>query len=85
MSIRAGARRTLARSPAGVALLVFLAAAALLLVLEHDAHLLGAWPLLLLLLVCLGMHLLVHRGHGPHGSRTSQDRSHHSAGGDDER
>jgi hypothetical protein len=55
------------RSPAGMALCVFLAVAALFLVLEHSAHLLGAWPLLILL-VCVVMHLFMHRGHGGHGS-----------------
>lgn len=60
------------RSPAGMAPCVFLAAAALLLVLEHSAHLLGAWPLLILL-VCVVMHLFMHRGHGSHGPDRNQD------------
>ena len=60
------------RTPAGVALLVFLAVAALLLLLEHRAHLLGAWPLLLLLL-CAGMHFFMHRSHG-HGGHGGGDR-----------
>jgi fatty acid desaturase len=60
------------RTPAGVALLVFLAVAALLLLLEHQAHVLGAWPLLLLLL-CAGMHFFMHRGHG-HGGHGGEDR-----------
>ena len=55
------------RSPAGMALCVFLAVAALFLVLEHSAHLLGVWSLLVLLL-CAVMHLFMHRGHGGHGS-----------------
>lgn len=55
------------RSPAGTALCVFLAVAALFLVLEHSAHLLGAWPLLFVL-VCVVMHIFMHRGHGGHGS-----------------
>ena len=54
------------RIPVGIALYVFLAVAVLLLVLEHGAHVLGAWPLLLLLL-CGGMHFFMHRGHG-HGA-----------------
>jgi hypothetical protein len=53
------------RTRAGVALCVFLVVAALFLVLEHRAHLLGAWPLLFLLL-CAVMHLFVHRGHAGH-------------------
>jgi hypothetical protein len=55
------------RSPAGMTLCVFLAVAALFLVLEHSAHLLGAWPLLFVL-VCVVMHIFMHRGHGGHGS-----------------
>jgi fatty acid desaturase len=54
--------RSFLATPAGLALCVFLAVAALLLLLEHGAHLLGAWPLVLLLL-CAGMHLFMHRGH----------------------
>jgi hypothetical protein len=55
------------RSPIGIALCVFLAVAVLLLLLEHGAHVLGAWPLLLLLL-CIGAHFFMHRGHGHGGS-----------------
>lgn len=62
------------RSPAGLALCVFLAGAAVLLVLEHGAHLLGAWPWLLLL-YCIGMHVFMHRGHGSHESHGSGGRS----------
>lgn len=54
------------RSPAGLTLGVFLAVAALFLLLEHGAHILGAWPLLFLL-ICVGMHFFMHRGHGGHG------------------
>lgn len=42
---------------------VFLAVAAVLLILEHQAHLLRAWPLLFLG-ACLVMHFVMHRGHG---------------------
>lgn len=56
------------RSPAGIVLCVFLAVAALLLLLEHGAHVLGAWPLLLLLL-CVGVHFFMHRGHGHGGGQ----------------
>jgi hypothetical protein len=56
------------RSPAGLALGVFLAVAVLLLLLEHGAHVLGAWPVLLLLL-CIGAHFLMHRGHGHGGGK----------------
>lgn len=51
-----------------VALGVLVAAAAALLLLEHRAHLLGNWPLLLVLLVCLGAHRMMHRDPGPGGS-----------------
>jgi hypothetical protein len=56
------------RSTSRLALVLFLAAAAGLLVLEHRAHLLGSWPLLLFLGVCLGAHFLMHRGHGRGGN-----------------
>jgi hypothetical protein len=47
-----------------MAFILFFAAGALLLVYEHRVHLLtGNGPLLLLLLACVGMHLLMHRGH----------------------
>ena len=46
----------------------FLAVAGFFLFTEHRAHLLGALPfLLLLLLACPLMHLLMHHGHGAHG------------------
>ena len=70
-------RGTFWRSPAGLTLGVFLAVAALLLVLEHGAHLLGAWPLLFLLL-CGGMHFFMHRGHGGHGGHDSDADDDHS-------
>ena len=54
------------RSPAGLTFGVFLAVAALFLLLEHGAHILGAWPLAFLL-ICVGMHFFMHRGHGGHG------------------
>ena len=54
---------------------LFLAVGGVLLVFEHRVHLLGAWPLLFLL-VCGGMHFFMHRGHGGHGGH---------GGGSDER
>jgi hypothetical protein len=69
------------RSPAGLALGVFLVVAGLLLVLEHGAHLLGASPLLLLLGVCIGMHFFMHGGHGSH----RDDHAGHDKERDDER
>lgn len=49
-----------------LALFLFLGAAGGLLILEHRAHLLGAWPLLFLF-VCFGAHFLMHRGQGRGG------------------
>jgi hypothetical protein len=64
----APARRT-GRSPLRVAFGVFAGSALVFLILEHRAHLLGAWPLLFLFF-CVGAHFLMHRGHsggGGHG------------------
>lgn len=61
------------RSRTGVALLAFLAFAGVLLVFEHWAHLAGALPLLLPLLICIGMHFFMHGGHG-HGGHGSADK-----------
>jgi hypothetical protein len=61
---RPGDDRRPLRSNTRLALVLFLVAAAGLLVLEHRAHLLGSWPLLLFLGVCIGTHVLMHRGHG---------------------
>lgn len=52
-------------SPAGLVLLVLLAAAGTYLWMEHRAHLLGAL-LWLPLLACPLMHLFMHHGHGRH-------------------
>ena len=71
------------RSPAGLALGIFLVVAGVLLVLEHGAHLLGTSPLLLLLGACIGMHFFMHRGHGEHGSAGDDDHSRHGKGGVD--
>jgi hypothetical protein len=60
-------RRPFLKTPAGLALCVFMAVAALFLWLEHRAHVLGALPLILPLLICVGMHFFMHRGHGGHG------------------
>jgi Protein of unknown function (DUF2933) len=50
----------------GIGLLVFLAIAGFYLVTEHQAHLLGYLPLLLVL-ACPLMHVFMHRHHGNHG------------------
>jgi hypothetical protein len=49
---------------------LFAGSALVFLILEHRAHLLGAWPLLFLFF-CVGAHFLMHRGHsggGGHGT-----------------
>lgn len=53
-------------SPAGLALLGFLAIAAFFLFTEHRAHFFGILPYLLLL-ACPLLHLLMHGKHGGHG------------------
>lgn len=54
------------RTRAGIAFLAFAAIAATFLLAEHWAHVLGVLPLLLPLIICLGMHVFMHGGHG-HG------------------
>ena len=44
----------------------FVAIAALFLVKEHGAHLLGAWPWILIA-ACPLLHMFMHGGHGGHG------------------
>ncbi len=51
-----------------IGLVVFLAIAAFYLVTEHQAHLFGILPVLLLL-ACPLMHLFMHGGHGGHGGQ----------------
>lgn len=69
-----GARRSFWNTPAGFAVCVFLAIAGVLIWLEHRTHILGALPLLLPLIICVGMHFFMHRGHsGHHGSGGGQD------------
>ena len=57
-------KRPFLSTPAGFVLSVFLAIGAVFLWLEQRAHILGTLPLLLPLLLCLGMHVFMHRGHG---------------------
>ncbi len=53
----------------GLSLAVFLAIAGYFLWQEHEAHILGYLPLILILGVCVGMHFFMHGGHGGgHGS-----------------
>lgn len=60
------------RSPAKIALYVFLGIIAFFLVTEHLAHLIPVLPWAFLLL-CPLMHLFMHGGHGGHGSENSTD------------
>lgn len=53
------------RSSAGIALLVAMAIGAFYLVTEHQAHLFGVLPYLLVL-ACPLMHVFMHHGHGGH-------------------
>ena len=63
-------------SPAGLAMIGFLAIAGFLLFTEHRAHVLGAF-LWLAVLACPLMHFFMHHGHGGHGG--------HGSHGDQER
>jgi hypothetical protein len=60
------------RTPAGIALCVFLAIAAFFLWTEHRAHLLGVLPWLLLA-ACPLMHLFMHGGHGGPGDHRDHE------------
>jgi hypothetical protein len=63
------------RSPAGLALLAFLAVAGFYLVTEHTAHLWGYLPYALLLL-CPLLHLFMHGGHGGAPDQQNNDGQH---------
>jgi hypothetical protein len=59
-------------------LLVFLTIAGFFLWEEHEAHILGYLPLILLLGMCLGMHFFMHGGHGGgHGSHDDESGEGH--------
>lgn len=59
-------------SRAGMALIVFLGAAGLLLGYEHRAHMFtGTGVLIGLLGLCIVMHVFMHGGHGGHGGDDS--------------
>ncbi len=60
-------------TPSGIALLVFGAIGAYLLIAEHRVHALGFAPYLILL-ACLVMHFFMHRGHGGHGAHAGHER-----------
>lgn len=50
--------------------LAFLGIAGFFLIKEHQAHVLGALPYLLLF-ACVALHAFMHRGHGGHGDNSS--------------
>lgn len=58
----------------GLGLLVFLGVAGFFLWQEHQAHILGSLPLILILGACVGMHFFMHSGHGGgHGGGDSNE------------
>lgn len=61
------------RAPWLVRLLMFavLGVGAYYIIAEHGAHLLAAWPLLILL-ACPLMHIFMHGGHAGHGGQSQQ-------------
>ncbi len=60
------------RTRSGITLLVMGAIAGYFLLSEHQAHVIGALPYLLLL-GCLLMHVFMHGGHGGHSGHGSPD------------
>ena len=62
-----GRKRAFLNTPVGFALCVFLAVGAVFLWLDRRAHVFGALPLILPLLICVGIHFFMHRGHGGYG------------------
>jgi len=60
-------------SRSGLVLVGFFAVAGYFLWAEHQAHILGYLPLILILGLCLGMHSFMHGGHGGgHGSHDDE-------------
>ncbi len=51
----------------GLGLIAFLAVAGFFMWEEHEAHILGALPVVLIVGACLGMHFFMHGAHGGHG------------------
>ncbi len=56
------------RSKTALILIGFLAVGGYYLWAEHEAHILGYLPLILVLGLCLGMHFFMHGSHGSHGN-----------------
>ena len=72
MTTERGEKGAFWRSPAGIALCVFLAIAAYFLIAEHKAHVVTFLPWLLLL-ACPLLHVFMHGGHGGHGGHGRGD------------
>ena len=73
-----------ARLPSGAqwVFIAFVAIAAIFLLMEHRAHMLGALPYLILL-ACPLMHFFMHGGHGGHGGHShGSDRARMPGGSD---
>ena len=56
-----------------IALIAFFVIAIYFLWEEHEAHILEYLPLLLVLVVCGGMHLFMHGGHSSHKNRNDSN------------
>ena len=57
-----------------IVLIAFLAIAGFYLITEHQAHVFGYLPFLLLL-ACVFLHMFMHGGHGGHAGRGESARS----------
>ena len=71
------AARPQVRIPWWLGLCLFAAVAVFFLWEEHQAHILGALPYLLVL-ACPIIHLFMHRGHGGHGGGHRHERGERS-------
>ncbi len=58
----------------GLILAAFLALGAYFLWQEHEAHIIGYLPLILVLVFCGGMHFFMHGAHGGHGGGHGEDK-----------
>ena len=55
-----------------ILMIALIAVGAYYVIVEHGAHVLSAWPLLILLL-CPLMHLFMHGGHGGHSGHSARN------------
>lgn len=58
----------------GLIFAAFLAIGAYFLWQEHEAHIIGYLPLILVLVLCGGMHFFMHGAHGGHGGGHKDDK-----------